>query len=73
MSARRCSHQHRVPGIVQCDLSRTDGGNSVYSAHFSVNICTDCGYTDLYCESHKAVCDWLAKKSARRSPAQKKF
>lgn len=71
MAVRRCSHQRKVTGVIQYDLSRTDGQNSVYSCRFNVTICTDCGHTDFYCESHEAVCDWLASKSVGKSPLPK--
>lgn len=63
MAARRCSHPHKVTGVIHCDLSRTDGRSSVYSAHFNVNICADCGHTDIFCEPHKAACEWLENKT----------
>ena len=65
--ARKCSHRHKATGVVQCDLSRTDGRNAGYSSQFHIAICTECGHTDIYCDSHKSVCDWLANKSARSS------
>lgn len=61
MTARRCSHKRKVTGIVQTDVSRTDGNPGIYTLQFSVTICTVCGHTDFYCQSHKAVCEWLAK------------
>ncbi len=67
MADRKCSHHRKVTGVVQCDLSRTDGRNSVYSSQFNVTICAECGHTEIYCESHKSVCEWLANKSARNS------
>jgi hypothetical protein len=58
----KCLHQRRTKGVLQCDLSRTRGKSSVYSATLEMGICEQCGHVQLYCESHELVTNWLAKK-----------
>ena len=42
---------------------------SAYSTQLSVGICEDCGEIQLYCESHKAVCNWLANYKTKKESA----
>ncbi len=68
MPARRCTHKRRTSGLVQLELLRTDLTRSTYSAQVNVGICTSCGHIELYCQSHKAVCEWLAANTRKPSP-----
>jgi len=62
MARRRCSHQRQVTGVMECDLTRSDGQTARYSAKFKVMICSKCGWMEFYCESHDAACAWLVSK-----------
>jgi len=64
MAVSRCSHREQVTGVLECDLLRNTSGASRYTAQFKVSICTSCGRSELYCESHNAVCEWLVAKSS---------
>jgi hypothetical protein len=64
MAVHRCSHRRQVVGGIQCDLSRLDGQSALYTAQFKVMICSKCGRMEFYCESHDAVCQWLAGKAS---------
>ena len=55
--------------MLQCDLSRPSAEGSAYSTQLSVGICEDCGDIQLYCESHKTVCNWLANYKSKNESA----
>lgn len=59
MAGEKCSHNVRIIGVLECDLSRSAGQNSAYAARFEVCICEECGQVEIYCKSHKSACDWL--------------
>lgn len=69
MVVRKCSHERKATGILHCDLSRDDASPSRYTTTFNVSICEECGLTELYCESARSACEWLASgtRSARYS------
>ena len=69
MAGRNCQHPRRTTGMLQCDLSRPSAEGSAYSTRLSVGICEDCGDIQLYCESHKTVCNWLANYKTKNESA----
>jgi len=68
MEKHDCLCQCKAIGQYQCDLSRIDGDPRLYSALFHVVICVECGRTQLFCESHQAVCAWLRDKHSPNQP-----
>lgn len=68
MTDRRCSHERRVTGILQCDLERevVEGQPALYSAQIRLHICEECGLIEFHCESHRDVCAWLAARDVGR-------
>jgi hypothetical protein len=65
MAAEECQHPNHVRGVVDLDVSRleTPADHSVYSMEVSIVVCEECGHVELYAKSHRALCDWLRKKS----------
>jgi len=63
MTEARCLHLNRVSGVLQRDLSRPAGENSLYSVELTTHICESCGQVELYCNSHREVCSWLLSTS----------
>src|SRR5207248_4432601 len=48
MTEARCLHLNRVSGVMQRDLSRPAGENSLYSVELTTHICESCGQVELY-------------------------
>jgi hypothetical protein len=65
MAAGECQHLSQVRGAVDLDVSRpeTPADHSVYSVGVSIVVCEECGHVELYAQSHRALCNWLRKKS----------
>jgi len=64
MAPEECLHPNRVRGAVALDFARVEAPDHPgYSGVISVGICEECGHVALYAESHRALCDWLKKKS----------
>ncbi len=60
MARARCLHLNRISGVIQRDLFRPAEKTSIYSAEFTTRICEACGQVEIYCESYREVCIWLA-------------
>jgi hypothetical protein len=65
MTTEKCRHSDQVRGVVDLDVSRveTPADRSVYSVEVSIVVCEECGHVELHAKSHRALCDWLRKKS----------
>jgi hypothetical protein len=65
MAAEKCQHPSQVRGVVDLDVSRLEipADHSVYSVEVSIVVCEECGHVELYVTSHRALCDWLRKRS----------
>ena len=65
MAAEQCRHPNHVRGVVDLDVSRleTPADHSVYSVEVSIVVCEECGQVEPYAKSHRALCDWLRRRS----------
>jgi hypothetical protein len=60
MTEASCLHLNRISGVLQRDLSRPGDKASLYSVQLTARVCQSCGQVELYCDSHREVCMWLA-------------
>jgi len=69
--ADSCSHARRAGSIFECNLSRTAGEASLYTAQLTLDICQDCGQIQVYCKSHRDVCSWLMSRQSENGAGGK--